>query len=86
MKQTITAILVFASMFAFGQQKDSVQKPQQDTVYLLSKPEMQLVQTLLRTNNVSFNGKVLTFDEVLGLIQQFESRVYYLPKKELPKK
>lgn len=85
MKRIIALLALTFSLAAFGQKKDTI-KPDVDTVYILSKPQMQFVQSVFRQNTIQLNGKVLTFDDVLQVIQSFESKVYYLPKKEQPKK
>jgi hypothetical protein len=85
MKKAITILLILFTLTASAQKKDTV-KQEVDTVYILNKTQIQIVETLLRQNTLSFNGKQLTFDDVLQLIQSFDSKVYYLPKKEQPKK
>lgn len=88
MKKIITLIAITISMTASAQKKDTT-KPDIDTVYVLSKPEMTFIQQVFRQNTISFNGKVLNFDDVLQIIQSFESKMVRIPKnqpKEQPKK
>lgn len=85
MRKAIALALITITISASAQKKDTA-KQGQDTVYLLSSADMQVVEGLLRQNALSLNGKTLNFDDVLRFIQMLESRVYYLPKKETQKK
>lgn len=83
MKKQITIFFLLISSVVFGQKKDTVK---QDTIYILSKSEAGVLQSILRQNTITWNGKQLTFNEMLELIQMVTRRENYLPSKEQPKK
>lgn len=79
MKKAIT-ILALALSIGAGAQDSS--KVPSDTMYVLSKPDMQMIVNLFRQNGLVYNGKALGFDEVLQMIQYFEKKMITIPKKE----
>lgn len=81
---TLIALVTF-SFSASAHVKDST-PVKVDTVYILSKGEMDFVQTVIRQNSISYNGKLLTFDEVLNVLQMLSNKMSLLPRKEPIKK
>lgn len=80
MKKTIAILFAAITLTASAQKKDSTVKT--DTVFVLSVKDMETVTGILRSNTVQLGGKNLTFDDVLQLIQYFNSKVVFIPRKE----
>lgn len=85
MKKTLAFLAIIISLSASAQKKDTTEV-QQDTAYLLTKPVKQVIEAMLRQSSIQYNGKALTFDEVLQVIQELNAHEIHLPKKEQPKK
>jgi hypothetical protein len=94
MRKLIAIFLISVSLTVSAQKKDTslktspgvVSLPATDTVFVLSTQDVQFIQTVFRQNNISVNGKVLLFDDVWNILQELNSKMAIIPKKEEPKK
>lgn len=82
MIKIVTLIALVAFSFSASAHEVDSTPVKVDTVYVLSQNDMQFIQIVIRQNPIVYDGKQLTFDEVLNILQTLSNKVKFVPKKE----
>lgn len=83
MRKFIIILTAFISLNCYSQSKDTTAK---DTVFVLSPADMNLVIGIIRSNSIQVQGKQLSFDELLQIVNYLYGKAQLVPKKSQPKK